>query len=408
MVQLTKGDIINTAFRTWGRIFYQQTSLSLLARDLGVTKAALYRHFKNKQALLDAMYESFFDQYTAFIKDGYARAVATTDLIESQFTMMRTMVEYYTRDMNAFIFSLFMVYGQREPEQLMAELERRGIDMRKIRPVEEDVETYPSMLQLILASLIFWVASFHKHSHAPDEPPSDEQVYGLIRWIEEKITGGLGLRRDRADRINFEALEGAVPPHLPDDPEDAGLLKAVAGAVAEAGPWNASMDMVARRSGLSKSGLYAHFKNKQDMLRQLFSTELERIIAYAGAAIRVSTVPEEQFYLAIIGVADYLRSRPEILIALDWLKTRRIDLGHSTPPRIYRIFSDIKINGIEVMAGLSESLKEQTAQWVLFLTANVLMRRPPGMAVSEVPNTSLRILYKFVVFGINGYKSCYQ
>ncbi|MDR2029458.1 MAG: TetR/AcrR family transcriptional regulator [Treponema sp.] len=408
MARLTKTDIINTAFKTWGRKFYQQTSLSLLARDLGVTKAALYRHFKGKQALLDAMYQSFFDRYAAFIKPGYTKAIETTDLIEGQFIMMRAIVEYYARNIDISIFSFFMVYGTREPEWLLAELARRGVDMRKIRPPDKDAETYPPIFQLILVSLAFWVASFHRYSHAPEEAPTDEQVSGLIRWIEEKIAGGLGLRRDMVDRINFEELERALPHGLLDTLEDEGLLKAVAGAVAEAGPWNASMDMVARRSGLSKSGLYAHFKNKQDMLRQLFLTEFERILAYAGAAIRVSAVPEEQFYLAVAGVADYLRSRPEILTAMGWLKTRRIDLGQPAPSQIYRIFSDIRINGNEVLEGLSESLKEQTAQWILFLTASVLMRRPPGMAVSEIPNKSLRILYKFIALGINGYKSCYQ
>lgn len=402
---MTKTDIIHAAFRTWGRKFYQQTSLSLLARDLGVTKAALYRHFKNKQALLDAMYEYFFNQYTAFIKPGYVKALEATDLIESQLIMMRIIGEYYARNRDAFVFSLFMVYSERESKDFLLELDRRGIDMRKIRHIDGGGKIYPPMPQLILVSLTFWVASFHKTSHAPDEVPSNEQVDGLIRWIEEKITGGLGLRKDVVDRIDFEGLERAVPHHLLDI-EDTGLLKAVAGVVAEAGPWNATMDMVARRSGLSKSGLYAHFKNKRDMLGQFFLTEIEGIVNYAGAAIRVSAVPEEQFYLAITAVADYLRSRPEILIALDWLKTRRLDLAEAPPPRIYRIFSDIKISGSDTLGALSESLKEQTAQWVLFLTANVLMHRPPGMAVSEFPNQSLRILYKFVALGINEYISC--
>jgi AcrR family transcriptional regulator len=408
MGQLTKEDIIDAAFRTWGRLLYQQTSLSLLARDLGVTKAALYRHFKNKQALLDAMYQTYFNHFTAFVKDGYHKAVEAADLIESQFTMMRTIVEYYARHRDAFVFALFMVYGSRESEWIVAELERRGMDMRNIHPLEADVRAYPSILQLTLASLTFWMASFHKHRPALEGASPDEQIYRLIRWIEEKIAGGLGLRWEVVEGINFEELERALPQGLPESPEDGRLLKAVAGAVAAAGPWKASMDMVARRSGLSKSGLYAHFKNKQDMLGQLFFTEFERIVTYAERAIRVSTVPEEQFYLAIAGAADYLRSRPEILTALDWLKTRRIDLEYSTAPRLYRIFSAIKINGIEALAELSEPLKEHTAQWVLFLTANVLMHRPSGMAVSEIPNTSLRILYKFIALGINGRQPCYQ
>jgi AcrR family transcriptional regulator len=408
MAHITKMDIINTAFRTWGKVFYQQTSLSHLARDLGVTKTALYRHFKNKEALLNAMYEYFFDHYAAFIKPGYTKALETTDLIESQFIMMRTTVEYYARNLDTFLFALFMVYQNQESEQQVVELSRRGIDMGNIRHFEEYTQTYPSMLRLIVATLIFWVASFHRNTYFRNIPPSDEQIRVLIQWLEEKIAKGLGLRWEVVERLNFEELEGAVPRDFLDAMEDEGLLKAVAGAVAEAGPWNVSMDMAARRSGLSKSGLYAHFKNKQDMIKQLFLTEFERILTYAEAAIRKSTVPEEQFYLAIAAIVDYFRSRPEILTALDWIKTRRLDWEHPVLPRMGRIFSDIIGNGYPVIEGLSESLKEQTSHWVLFLTANVLMRLPQGMAISEFPNKSQRILYKFIALGVDGCKSCYK
>ncbi|MDR1108975.1 MAG: TetR/AcrR family transcriptional regulator [Spirochaetaceae bacterium] len=405
---LSKTDIINAAFRTWGQTFYQRTSLSDLARNLGITKAALYRHFEHKQALLDAMYEYFFDRYAAFIKPGYTKARETEDVIESQFILMRTIVEYYARNADAFLFALFMVYHKTESEQQVVELSRRGIDLGNIRHLEEYTQTYPSMLRLIVATLIFWVASFHRNADFRNVPPSDEEVGVLIRWLEEKIAGGLGLRREVVEHLNFEGLDRAVPRNFLDALEDAGLLKAVAEAVAEAGPWNASMDMVARRSGLSKSGLYAHFKNKQDMIKQLFLTEFERILAYAEAAIGESAVPEEQFYLAIAAIVDYFRSRPEILTALDWIKTRRLDWEHPVLPRMGRIFSDIMGEGCPVTEGLSGSLKEQTSHWILFLTANILMRLPPGMAISEFPNKSQRILYKFIALGVDGCKSCYK
>jgi AcrR family transcriptional regulator len=188
---------------------------------------------------------------------------------------------------------------------------------------------------------------------------------------------------------------------IPPEGENEGLLKAVASAVAAAGPWNASMEMVARRSGLSKSSLYAHFKNKADMLGQMFITEFDRIVDYAELGTSRSPVAAEQFYLAMVAIANYLRSRPEILIAMDWIKTRRLDLGVSAPPRIYRIFANIKLKGAK--GGGLELTGETLAQWVLFFIVNTLMRRPEGTSYSEVPNTSFRILYRFIALGIEGW-----
>jgi AcrR family transcriptional regulator len=160
------------------------------------------------------------------------------------------------------------------------------------------------------------------------------------------------------------------------------------------------MDMVARRSGLSKSGLYAHFRSKQDMLRQLFMIEFQRMADHTEACINGPEIPEEQFYLAVIGIANYLRSRPEILVAVDWLRARRLDLGVTVPPRIYKIFSDIRVSR---SGGEAEGLAEKTSQWVLFLVVNTLMRRLTGMELSGISNDSFRILYRFITLGVEGF-----
>jgi AcrR family transcriptional regulator len=183
------------------------------------------------------------------------------------------------------------------------------------------------------------------------------------------------------------------------------------------------MEMVAQRSGLSKSGLYAHFKSKQDMLAQLFLAEFGRIATYAELNIGASAVPEEQLYLAIISIADYLRSRPEILVALDWIKTRRLTLGHYTfPVQIYRFITNIKLDAFREeqndKAGDAETPSDRLAQWILFLIINTLIRWPHpvrewggaqgpqplrSLVFTEIPNDSFRILYRFIARGLKGF-----
>ncbi|MDR3114280.1 MAG: TetR/AcrR family transcriptional regulator [Treponema sp.] len=405
---MTKADIIKTAFRVWGRSLYQSMSLADIAQALGVSKSALYRHFKSKQALLEAMYTQVFDEYTAFIQAQYHRAKACADKRERLFILMRIVVEYYARNRDIFIFSLSLVYGR--PHPMVCSIYSRGMDTWEFPCIEEENPSYPSLTQLVSASLTFFVAYFHKYDHPGEEAPSDEQVRQFMDWVEEKIAWGLGLYRETIEALDFEQLESRFDEGVlrfnsdtcPQDmqrgdkkykkSEDARLLQAIAAVVAEAGPWNASMDMVARRSGLSKSGLYSHFKNKQDMIQHLFNREFKRILRYAQGGLSLSTVPEEQLYLAILSIVDCLRFHPEILQAIDWLRTRPLRID-AKPPQILHIFSAIPLKP----EGL---ITEEIGHLILFLIINTLIRRPQGMAVSELPNRSIRILYRFIALGI--------
>jgi hypothetical protein len=233
------------------------------------------------------MYEYFFDDYGAFIKEDYCRAINAGDPGEGFFIIVRIITEYYLRNMDFFIFVLVKVYGNRETGTMVEYLRGRGIDMMKLRYIEEKLscsggkERYPPMAQMILVTLTFWVACFHR-SRYPEcaegfplrelprwEVPPEPEIQEMIASVEKRIAEGLGYGKNRVEAIDYEKLENLLARIVLEPIEEDTLLQAVAGAVAEAGPWNASMDMVARRSGLSKSGLYSHFRNKQDMLRRL-------------------------------------------------------------------------------------------------------------------------------------------
>jgi AcrR family transcriptional regulator len=407
---MTKTDIIKAAFRAFGRELYRKTSLTQIARELGVTKPALYRHFKNKQDLMNEMYTYFFDEFAAAIKADYDKALQVENLEECYLIMARSFVRYYCLNGDAFLFSLIQVYDNRRMNTMGDELARRGVDMRQLVKIEKN-QAYPNLIQLIMATIIFWVAHFYKGLHSGEESPSNEAlVKQEITLMERKLTAGLGLDAETAAALDFEDLEKRLAGSLPGDSEEDRLLRAVIGAVAEAGPWKASMDMVARRSGLSKSGLYAHFESREEMLAQLFLTEINRLTAYAEASRKKSSLAEEQLYLAIIAVADYLRSRPGFLVAIDWLRLRRPNIGSHKPPSLLRIFADIKLVAFQEESPDQEGQPERVTQWIFFLIINILMRRkaktcmtPSAESIAGVPNESFRQLYKFITLGMKGF-----
>ncbi|MDR1950422.1 MAG: TetR/AcrR family transcriptional regulator [Spirochaetaceae bacterium] len=414
---MTNQDIIKTALRVWGRELYRSTSLGDLARELGVSKAALYRHFTSKGELMEAMREYCFDDYASFLRPHCETALKTGNRVRAIPVLFRHIAEYYIRNRNIFVFFMIQVYGDMSEGYVADQMGRRGIDVGNLRQFTENMEAYPSVGQFLIVSLVFWVARFHKVAHRQETAPSGELVRKTIAGVEKKINSGLALDRGRIEALDYEKLEAVTAAvtvtaleakSAPDENRD--ILRAVGAVVAEVGPWNASMEMVARRSGLSKSGLYAHFRNRQDMLRQLFLTEIERIIGLAKKNIKLSAAPEEQLYLGIFSIVSYLRSHSEILIALNWVRTRRLNLGRSSDPDLFRVFEDIAI----------EALKDdENTHWILFLVLNTMVhwskrnstahaprepRQPAEGDFSDMPNRSVRRLYRFIGLGSEGFE----
>ena len=53
----TKENILVTALRLFAQDGYEAVSVSKIAGELGMTKGALYRHYKNKRDIFDKIFE---------------------------------------------------------------------------------------------------------------------------------------------------------------------------------------------------------------------------------------------------------------------------------------------------------------------------------------------------------------
>ena len=412
---MTNNDVINAAFRIWGQELYKTTSLAKLAETLGVSKAALYRHFPDKQTLLDAMEERFYDDYAAAIKpaieetlksSGKTGADSSVDdgkWLEKLLSMVRFISGYFARHFDYFIYSLIKLHGSKEHNFFNVEpLFKRGVSFKELKLSFSAGE--PSSLFLAGITALFGTSLFHKERLGIKEgalpkrlekawftEPSEETILRFTEAITERVRFGLFFDRSLVDSLPYKELENRETGFpAPPDP----LLKAVAEAVAEEGPWNASMETVAKKSGLSKSGLYAHFKSKEDMLSRLFMTEFDRIAHYTTAHASTADVREEQLYLAILSITSYLKARPEILVVLDWVRIQRLELDLSATAELFDFFAELKIGD------QFESRWENVSRWILFLLGGLLLRS----SEKGVDYGSLRRMFRFICLGIEGLK----
>jgi len=409
-MKMTRTEIIDAALKAWGRNFYLDTSLSHVARELKVCKPALYRHFRNKNALLQAMNGYFLDDFAAFVRPAYEKALNGPDSTENIFMIIRAIAEYYARNVNIFIFSMVKLNDDRRDSlTYMEDLRIRGIDLARFHhSIKNEYVFQPLIMRLINATMVFFMADFHKKGESLTNPPSEAAIAQIIELISEIIGKGLCYNNEEITALDYEKLENRIAGTI-NNIEDDPLLKAVAAAVAETGPWETSMEQVAHRSGLSKSSLYGHFKNKQDMLHQLFVTEFMRIMDFARQGMRQPVLPQEQLYLGIFSIVEYLRSKPDILTAMDWIRNRRINLGPIRKRKerpmheFMRLFEEIDIKPLQNNESLSRE-ELWLSPWILLLIITTLMQTNSGQTAGKVPNSDIRYLYRFITLGIGGNK----
>lgn len=69
----TRNRILSVALRLFASQGYANTSLRQIADELGVTKAALYFHFKTKEDIVNGILHGYLDGLTALIDEGTAQ-----------------------------------------------------------------------------------------------------------------------------------------------------------------------------------------------------------------------------------------------------------------------------------------------------------------------------------------------
>jgi AcrR family transcriptional regulator len=393
---MTKSEIVKAAFQAWEPDMYKSMSLSVLAAHLGVSKTALYRHFANKEAIIEAMFESFFDEYFAHVEPAFEKALNEKDETKGLFVLVRGITEFYIRDKSAFIFSLCHLEN---PSHSMAQqMKNRNIDILKL-PYFLSRERNYMILQHSISISIFYSAVFYL---ARIQNPTEADIQKALDRTEHQISHGFGFTQKDFDSINFDELDEIVTDSLASQSgKYNNMLKAVANAIAEAGSGDASMELVAKHAGLSKSGLYSHFKNKEDMLRQFFTIEFEK--TYEDLADSPKTEkPEEQLYLMIASIIRYLQAHPEIMVALDWIRTHRIFCVElPMPPATLARFTDERFIKKVSQNDCEISLKE-LPEFLLFCITRLLKHNYILGKEIQFSHENIRFFYKFVISGIKG------
>lgn len=307
--------IIDTAFDCWQSSMFSTTSLTPLAQELGVTKAAIYRHFPSKHALIDEMSSRFALEYGA-VFDSRRSELETGGLEEGIRLWTEGLLNFFRRHpgyLRFYISRIFHRLGEtdqtllktlrRESALLRSLLVRHGYDEKESREIVKYLYTH----------LTGWALFLEKDTESGIDPILDSFYRGFMT---------------SATHVDYAAVEEELThTRLELDTGGHRILDALLKVVAREGLAGATVSHIAREAGYSKSSLYSFFKNKNEMLRSILERHTEAFnrlyYAHIGTALEIS----EQVYRLILLQYRYLEQNRAFLVALNWLRFRNLRLS---------------------------------------------------------------------------------
>lgn len=110
MARTTRQKIERAAIKLISARGMDDVSMRDIAKSVGVTEAALYRHFASKHALVWEIFSMYYDQFAAQLNDLQAAENHIKDKID---VMVRAYCEFFDRDRDLFSFLLLTQHIQR-------------------------------------------------------------------------------------------------------------------------------------------------------------------------------------------------------------------------------------------------------------------------------------------------------
>lgn len=310
---MTKQDIIDTAFKVWGRTKYTTTSLSRISDELDVTKTALYRYIPNKESLLKEMFIASADFFTATC-DEIAAAAPFADRKAALTQFFSSFFSRYLHSPEHFFFLVIHANGTNEEHNRYF---LAGIEKLEGTIDSETERKPPGFINYLIRTAFFWMIKITGLS-ADYEPQSGaDSVDPAVQLCLKGIRSGHTESVPAIDRLI--RLCEVDPKELP---ENNRFFTAIARTVSRYGLQNASMEKIARELNMNKSSLYFHFANKEKMMKTMFREELSTMQAIYKRHAEDFGDPWGKILCHAFTLTSYLLSKPEILTTFGWIRVQ--------------------------------------------------------------------------------------
>jgi AcrR family transcriptional regulator len=399
-------EIIDAAFRVWGRDLFGKMSLQDLTIELGVTKPSLYRHFRSKKDLIRAMTEKALAT-VQLERDDLVRITAEPGpLSERLRRAIYRHLELSVANLDVIHFSGYLYRKDLPTARIMERLNDETFES-----IGRNLGISIVAVHYLYALLVLVI--FLGHLPGNDDcrliPPEGESVTSLMQGRVEKIislfnNGFKGSRYsgDPDFRMIFNRLDDFDYSAIIEDR----ILKAAYEALMEEGDLVTSLSRVAEKAGLKKSSLYSHFRSKEEMLTQALQEQKRRYLEAHNRFLESFATTEERFFANLAFSHGFIRRFPETIEMMDKLVT--MDIFRDQDPELSKnkYFLDlIGKAGIESVLD-PESLDPEALNYFINMIMIIevrYLRFHPEMTDREKDDHIVR-LYRIFIHGVEEFR----
>jgi AcrR family transcriptional regulator len=364
----TKEKILLAAFDELSYSVNVTLSLSKIAKKLGISKAAIFRHYKDKETLYNTMQERFFDDIVNTLK---ATIINGTDRVSpngeiSTYDLLRVCIRFLAEKTEYFGFIRSMCLSARNIEPMLtAEFDRRGI--KKEHTEKNDFKSPEGIYAF--TTVVYYILQYralNKQEKIPSEKFTDELFDFLINgWKEiHDLTDEEKKHYDKLCEIQPDAI-----------PEEDRFFSALMTVIFKYGFLGITVERIADEVGMAKSSLYAFFENKEALFRSLIEKELTNLAVILSERLNGVTDLSGAVYVFLHLVYRYLILRPAFILVIVW--------HFSQGGNIEDLYLDIKTDKISdglklilMSKNLDFNIKlpgHSTATWLSALPAAMLI-----------------------------------
>lgn len=303
--------------------------MSQLAAKVGITKPAIYRHFKNKDAVAAEMKNHFFDLLATNIVE--IQKLETDGKCASNTQQFLDLISFFAENPQYINYFIRQFSHEEDFEQVMREeLSKRGakdefeefykdIDYDK----EKKIKRYAHGFFCGLSILFFIKARERVFEKTGYKSPVEEFAPKLIKFVYSGFKGSVKedsqlypVKVSEERMKELDELCSVIPSDLPTEDK---IFTAFADVIKKYGINGVTVEHIAKELNMAKSSLYFYFENKNQMIYSLVSKEINLLKTICAENISEAKTYSEFIYINMRTEISYFLARPSILLICGWL-----------------------------------------------------------------------------------------
>ena len=309
MAESTKERIIQAAFSFYKVLNFDRVSLSQIAGRVGISKAAIFKHFKNKEALSQEMNNRLCESMIEMLKPVFY-------LFEQNKPgeAISRIIKYLLmhREYLGYLLSMSMMFNE---NFIVTEFRRRGVTIFD-NIIDDDGSIIDKQRYLFMefignTIIYFTIKRLHDGDYNKENLiPLEEFCDSVCFFIENGIASNdSSVDLDKLvliDNICSEKIKTIKPVNK--------MVKVIAGIVDNVGLAGLNVEKIAGALGMAKSSLYSSFENKVDMISTLIENEFETLRDLIVSNISQLDSSYEKLYAIMQTEFCYFKERPEFMM----------------------------------------------------------------------------------------------